>query len=92
MKATKKPVTIEFFPVSEAIAAASKDWKSLPRWLADAYEVGNVLFLPQQVNIVTREGTMVGNMDDLIIQGVNGELYPCKPDIFAKTYDIQYEG
>ena len=30
---------------------------------------------------------MVANVGDYIIKGVNGEFYPCKPDIFEKTYE-----
>lgn len=41
--------------------------------------------------IPTLEGDMVGSMGDYIIKGVNGEFYPCKPDIFAKTYDLVSE-
>jgi hypothetical protein len=37
--------------------------------------------------IETLEGTMIGEPGDWIIRGVNGEFYPCKPDIFAKTYE-----
>lgn len=37
--------------------------------------------------IKTLEGTMKANKGDYIIKGVNGELYPCKPDIFDKTYE-----
>lgn len=37
--------------------------------------------------IDTLEGQMTASQGDWIIQGVNGELYPCKPDIFAKTYE-----
>jgi len=37
--------------------------------------------------IKTLEGTMQAFPGDYIIRGVNGELYPCKPDIFAKTYE-----
>jgi hypothetical protein len=36
--------------------------------------------------IRTLEGDMQANPGDFIIIGVNGERYPCKPDIFAKTY------
>lgn len=39
------------------------------------------------VFIPTLEGVMKANKGDYIIKGVNGEFYPCKPDIFAKTYD-----
>ena len=41
--------------------------------------------------ISTLEGTMRASKDDYIIQGVNGEFYPCKPDIFAKTYNVATE-
>jgi hypothetical protein len=37
--------------------------------------------------ITTLEGTMRADIGDWIIKGVNGEFYPCKPDIFAKTYE-----
>ena len=37
--------------------------------------------------IKTLEGTMEARPGDWIIRGVNGELSPCKPDIFAKTYE-----
>lgn len=41
----------------------------------------------KEVYIETLEGTMKANVGDYIITGVNGEKYPCKPDIFAKTYE-----
>ena len=37
--------------------------------------------------IKTLEGTMTASAGDYIIRGVNGEHYPCKPDIFDKTYE-----
>lgn len=39
------------------------------------------------IRIPTLEGEMTASLGDWIIQGVNGELYPCKPDIFEKTYE-----
>lgn len=39
------------------------------------------------VVIHTLEGDMTESPGDYIITGVNGEKYPCKPDIFAKTYE-----
>lgn len=39
------------------------------------------------VYIETLEGKMLARYGDYIIKGVNGEFYPCKPDIFEKTYD-----
>ena len=41
----------------------------------------------KEMDIPTLEGIMHANIGDWIITGVNGEQYPCKPDIFAKTYE-----
>lgn len=41
----------------------------------------------EEVVIETLEGNMKANPGDWIITGVNGERYPCKPDIFEKTYE-----
>ena len=41
----------------------------------------------QKITIVTLEGAMQANPGDWIITGVHGERYPCKPDIFAETYE-----
>lgn len=43
--------------------------------------------LTQQIEIATLEGKMSAHIDDWIIIGVVGECYPCKPDIFLKTYE-----
>ena len=40
-----------------------------------------------EYDIVTLEGSMRITKGDYIIKGVNGEFYPCKPDIFRKTYE-----
>jgi len=37
--------------------------------------------------VATLEGVMTGQLGDWLIRGVKGELYPCKPDIFAATYE-----
>jgi hypothetical protein len=39
------------------------------------------------VEIDTLEGVMRGEVGDWIIRGIKGEFYPCKPDIFAATYE-----
>lgn len=39
-----------------------------------------------EITIETLEGNMLASPGDWIITGVNGEQYPCKPDIFEKTY------
>ena len=41
----------------------------------------------KELDIITLEGRMHASIGDWIITGVNGEQYPCKPDIFEKTYE-----
>lgn len=86
-KFRKKPVVIEAVRAFEAIRAAGAHWDALPEWLSAAYEKGGIVFAHDHVSITTLEGTMRAERDDWIICGVKGELYPCKPDIFAATYD-----
>ena len=50
-----------------------------------AYEASEVV--GPHILIPTLEGNMAARPGDIIIRGVNGEFYPCKPDIFAKTYE-----
>ena len=40
-----------------------------------------------RLGIETLEGFMEASTGDYIIKGVNGEFYPCKPDVFEKTYE-----
>jgi len=53
------------------------------------HHISGVVYDPIQrcVFIDTLEGKMRGNIGDWIIRGVKGELYPCKPDIFAASYE-----
>lgn len=44
-------------------------------------------FEPHVMSILTLEGVMYANDGDYIIKGVQGEFYPCKPDIFEATYE-----
>jgi len=39
------------------------------------------------LKIFTLEGTMMANVGDYVIRGVQGEFYPCKPEIFKQTYE-----
>ena len=86
MKFRKKPVVIEAFQVH---ADYQKTRALPPYWLMDALVADTVLPVPNGggLDIQTLEGTMRANVGDWVIQGVKGELYPCKPDIFAATYD-----
>jgi len=78
MKFRKKPVVIDAI-----------------QWNGDNYpelfEFVNVYGQMNKENdslfIRTLEGTMEASLYDWIIKGIKGEYYPCKPDIFASTYD-----
>ena len=52
---------------------------------------GTNIFKPHDIScfvIPTLEGEMTASINDFIIKGVQGEFYPCKPDIFQKTYEL----
>ena len=89
----KKPVVVEAFQINnreqmDEISFA-QDW---PQWGQDAWlkqfdEPGSIYPLAGALCICTLEGSLVISNGDWIIQGVHGEIYPCKPDIFAATYE-----
>lgn len=93
-KFRKKPVEIE--AVQYGLAEyADNPWEirgEVPQWLKDAAREGVVVpeFRSEDywyLKIKTLEGDMYVAPDDWIIRGVEGELYPCKPGIFAATYE-----
>jgi hypothetical protein len=84
-KYQKLPVIIE------AIQLTSKNINEVREFIgAKDYAVEVIdytqMAIENGVPIETLEGVMTANMRDYIIKGVNGEFYPCKPDIFEKTY------
>ena len=86
-KFRKKPVVIEAF-----IWTGGPDQTEDPEWIVEAIKDGTVRFENSgtpyvKLLIDTLEGTHKANQGDYIIKGVKGELYPCKPDIFEKTYE-----
>lgn len=83
----KKPVEIEAWPVSDLIAAFRGNWSALPSYVEAAHDAGNIVVMADRLHIHTLEGIMDALSDDMLIRGVKGELYPCKPDIFQATYD-----
>ena len=87
----KKPVSVQAWPARELIHAATYDWQGLPAEVAEAYERGGWVFTSSGIHIPTLEGTHLAQPDDMVIRGVAGEFYPCKPEIFAATYELQME-
>lgn len=81
MKFRKKPVVIEAMQFTDETKNQCFNFVSCTRsadWDADG--------LPT-LRIQTLEGDMIASVGDWIIKGVKGEFYPCKPDIFAATYE-----
>lgn len=81
----KKPVVIE------AIQWLGYNWNAVcdfaPDKVRGSYKDGSNRSEDMQVEIPTLEGVMTASIGDFIIKGISGEFYPCKPDIFAKTYE-----
>lgn len=72
----KKPVVIEARQWTGSNAVDLLDWIK-----PTATQEGSELIIP------TMEGDHFASIGDWIIKGVHGEFYPCKPDIFEKTYE-----
>lgn len=86
-KYIKKPVVVDAFLLNER-GLVGEDWF----W--DAVTENTIITHnfgyypdPAWCEIKTLEGVMVAKAGDYIIRGVNGEIYPCKADIFYKTYE-----
>ena len=92
----KRPVVVEAFQMTEHRRGDNSGW---PSWLHEAWQREHdepgALFPERWPNsdgkdrlvIHTLEGNHLVEWGDWIIRGVKGELYPCKPDIFAATYE-----
>lgn len=94
MKYRKKPVVIEAFQYDGDLKGKDGNYY-VPDWAVKAFEdgvlhyplPGSPLHPPCELYVKTLEGDMHVSIGDYVIRGVNGELYPCKPDIFEKTYE-----
>lgn len=79
----KKPVEIEAMEFTGYNGGEVRDWVGHSRatlWSDSKGAWGQII-------IDTLEGPMTADIGDWIIKGVEGEFYPCKPSIFAKTYE-----
>lgn len=86
-KYRKKPVEIEALKFD----GNKKSVQELCIWIDKEDKYGEIFidyrYTPPVVSINTLEGKMIVGIGDYIIKGINGEFYPCKPDIFKKTYE-----
>lgn len=83
MKYRKKPVVIEAIQFQDNAEVITQ----LSDFIEDTIYVNYEDASNPYLTIVTLEGNMKALVGDYIIKGVNGEFYPCKPDIFEKTYE-----
>ena len=89
MKFRKKPVVID------AVQLLSDNFEDVEGFIGcssmNRHYINERDFLkktnPVGLFIKTLEGNMLASINDYIIKGVSGEFYPCKPDIFAATYE-----
>ena len=80
-KFRKKPVVID------AVRWTGENMEEISAFYIGAeFNVGPGVIVPECF-IRTLEGTMIARKGDWIIKGVSEEFYPCKPDIFAATYE-----
>ena len=82
-KFVKKPVVVQ---AVEYNGANKKEIEAFVGKILDT--VFTELKEPLELKIPTLEGDMKASKGDYIIKGIKGEFYPCKPDIFKKSYDI----
>lgn len=90
----KKPVIIEAFQYDGDLKNSEGKYY-VPDWAVKAFEEKTMFFdgmdsdsPPTELFIKTLEGIHHASVGDYIIRGVDGELYPCKPEIFEKTYEL----
>lgn len=86
MKYKKKPIIVEAFQLNSHRPI-------IEDWFWDAVKRNEIYFDnwhsgDAYCDIITLEGTMRANTGDYIIRGINGEIYPCKQDIFEATYEM----
>ena len=89
MRYRKKPVIIEAFLLNErGLVGEDWFWDAVTSNDIITHCFGKHYPEPAWCEIKTLEGVMTARAGDYIIRGVNGEIYPCKADIFKKTYEV----
>jgi hypothetical protein len=73
----KKPVVIE------AVQWTGRNGAEVQGFLGDDFLAAS----DDRIEVRTLEGPITASVGDVLIRGVNGEHYPCKPDVFEKTYE-----
>lgn len=88
MKYRKKPVVIEAEQLNDrGLMGSDWFWDAVSDNKIITHNFGKMCPEDAYCEIETLEGTMTARTGDYIIQGIDGEIYPCKPEIFEKTYE-----
>lgn len=87
-KYKKKPVVIEAMEFTTNNEAGSPTMDAIINWANQGQTKPQAWHNGTSIYINTLEGEMRADVGDFIIKGVNGEFYPCKPDVFEKTYEL----
>lgn len=75
----KKPVEVE------AMQFTGDNYEEVISW-ADSDDVYRRTFESDRIEVVTHHGLAQAEKGDWVVKGVDGEFYPCRPDVFEKTY------
>ena len=84
-KFRKKPVVIE------AVQWTGRNISEIQDFMLMSDQQRQRMNVDDTIHIHTLEGLMTADTNDWIIKGIQGEFYPCKPDIFDKSYELVTE-
>lgn len=93
-KYRKKPVVIEAITFDELVEYGKANGANIVNGMPWSFNYAGHPITNENDDcylIPTLEGTMMMGRTDMLITGVNGEIYPCKLDIFEKTYEAVIE-
>lgn len=65
------------------------NWSELPQQIKNAYEKGDIAFADRHILINTPDGNYRADFDDMVVCGVEGALYACRPDTFFTNYRME---
>jgi hypothetical protein len=77
----KKPIIVD------AVRWTGSNWDEMEQLSRNCNKDCEIVVDNDGMSIVTMEGIMDINIGDWVIRGIDSELYPCKDDVFRKTYD-----
>jgi len=93
MKYRKRPVVVEAITFDELVAHGKSSGANIVNGMPWSFTYAGHTITHETDDcylIPTLEGTMRMTPGDMLITGVKGEIYPCKSDIFANTYEPAY--